>query len=882
VKILSREQKAKEQAAPGKSPGVVSSLMDASGIEGSTVRRRDGVFVGMVEITGEFFALLSEEEQDRRIFGFASVLNSVPWPVQYVLMVEPADLGAYLAEVDAAAKRVRGTVLGDVALQQAQLAEDLTRDVMAETVIAAVTGPNAADAQTRAQQLASHFSRRGFQAKVCDADRLAQILYLSYSHSGRLQRPGATWMKVAGRVSEAQTKHRAHGRKADEEVIKISDGSEVDVLGPNIASLDQMLAPSALIEQPGYIDLGGVFASTLVAVDYPEQAGNGWLEEILHFSHGSVRRRVSISVEPVPNDRAVGELTRKLVDLGVQANAAARRGRHADVDTELALEDAEGLRQDLARGAQRIFDVTLMVTLMADDLAELRAAVARLKQTGEGFLLHLRETYLEERDAFRATMPLQMGLVRRPRPIPTVPVATCFPFTSGELMHETGDMWGVNALTGNAVIINPRHYTQAHMLFVAATRSGKSMTVKHLGSQSLIRGDEDILVIDPSPPIDYRRWTEAMDGSYLRFGVGSRDRVNPCEIVLPATYNPKAPERMDEELQRPVSQKVAFLKALIEMMAYAGERMPPVERARLEGPLYAMYQEKGITDDWSSVVDEASLLGKPKAKASPTLVDALRHIEQVTELSDLALRLRPFVSGTLDMFSGATNVDLDRRLTVFNVNALVQTGGAHLQAVAYAMVMEVIRSRMAETRRRKFVVIDEAHILFSNKDTARFLASLYRMAGKQGGRVAILTQSITDLVGDPLTGVDVAGEEEARVCLGQTGISFFLRNDKMNDLQLISRVFSLTEAEMRFLADAQPGEGLVVAGGDRALVRVVPTPRLYELATTRPEEVAEIEERQGEEEPVATVVAEEGRPSSAEAPVIALEAVGANSEDEWI
>lgn len=285
-----------------------------------------------------------------------------------------------------------------------------------------------------------------------------------------------------------------------------------------------------------------------------------------------------------PDGQGVGEISRKLVDLGVAERAALKRGRHVDVDTELALEDAEGLRQDLARGHQRMFDVTMMVTLMGDDLDELRAAVSRLKQEAAGFLFMLQETYLEEQEGFRFTMPLAVQALRRGRPIPTVPVATTFPFTSGELLHDTGEMWGQNLLTGNAVVIDPRRYPAAHMLFVAATRSGKSLTFKTLATQALFTGDEDVMVIDPSPAIDYERWTKALDGSYLRFGVGSDVRLNPCEIGLPVGLDPRNPERLDDDLKRPVTQKVDFLKALFELMAYSGEKMPAIERACLEAP----------------------------------------------------------------------------------------------------------------------------------------------------------------------------------------------------------------------------------------------------------------------------------------------------------
>lgn len=185
---------------------------------------------------------------------------------------------------------------------------------------------------------------------------------------------------------------------------------------------------------------------------------------------------------------------------------------------------------------------------MADSLDELREAVTRLKQECSGFLLLLRETYLEEQDGFRTTLPIGLAVKRKDRPIPTVPVATSFPFTSGEVLHPEGELWGVNLSTGNAVVLDPRRYPAAHMLIVAATRSGKSYTFKVLATQALLRTGEDVIIIDPSPPIDYQRWTEALGGAYVRLGIGTEHRINPCEILAPLDMR-----RVDEEQRKPVT-----------------------------------------------------------------------------------------------------------------------------------------------------------------------------------------------------------------------------------------------------------------------------------------------------------------------------------------
>ncbi len=840
-----------KKLSPKERAAAISSLVDFVGFEGSTAKRRDGKYVALIEVQGEFFGLMSEQEQDFRLMAFSQFLTGVPWPVEITLIVESLDLSGYVDTLRENADRAESAVLKGIALNQADDIHNMADNVMSEAVLVSIVGETAADSLNSASQVVDLLRRNGFQAVQCSQERVLQIIYSSYGHIGQFPhdvfRPSWKTIVAEGEPVEQKTVKRGRsnrrGTAQAEEISLVRDDDSV--LQSGLEQLPEVLYPAAVVESHGYIDLGGTFASTLVAVAYPERVYNGWLEQVLHFSYGSVRRRVAVYLDPIATDKAIGEISRKMVDLGVMENAAYKRGVRPDADTELALQDVGELRQDLAKGTQRMLEVTLLVTLMSDDLAELREAVMRLKQTAAGFMLVLRETYLEEQQGFRASMPLAVKSIKRSRPIPSIPVCTMFPFTSGELIHETGDFWGRNLLTGNVVIIDSKRYPAAHMIMVAATRNGKSYTFKSLCTQALLRGDEDVMIIDPSPPIDYRRWTEAMGGNYLRFGVGSGVRFNPCEIVPPLTFNPARPNEVDEELRRPVTQKVAFLKTIIEMMAYSKDGMEPGVKALVEQPLYAMYTELGITDEWQSLYSQGSgsnVSLRPQVKKSPTLRDALRHIADTPGLEDMALRLRPFVEGTLDMFSGETTADIDNHLVVFNVYSLAELGGQHLQAIAYAMIMEVIKSRLAAAGRRKMIGIDEAHIMFSNKETAKFMAKLYRMTGKQGGRVVLMTQSIVDLRGDPSIQMTVEGAEEAQVCLTNSGIVFLMHNDKQNDLRRIAETFNITEAETRFLAKAEPGQGLVIANVlDKALVETYATPELHKLITTRPEEVREIE-----------------------------------------
>ena len=127
--------------------------------------------------------------------------------------------------------------------------------------------------------------------------------------------------------------------------------------------------------------------------------------------------------------------------------------------------------------------------------------------------------------------------------------------------------------------------------------------------------------------------------------------------------------------------------------------------------------------------------------------------------------------------------------------------------------------------------------MFQRKDTALFVAQLYRMAAKQGGRVGLITQGITDLLGDPETGMTVGGQEQARTCLANSTTTVLLRNDKGSDLRLLQREYQLTDAEVAAVHGAQPGHGILIAGDARAFVHVLAPDTLYRFITTRPDEV---------------------------------------------
>lgn len=54
----------------------------------------------IIEITASNFALLSKREQDSRIFSYASLLNSLSFPIQILIRNKRIDITSYIKELD--------------------------------------------------------------------------------------------------------------------------------------------------------------------------------------------------------------------------------------------------------------------------------------------------------------------------------------------------------------------------------------------------------------------------------------------------------------------------------------------------------------------------------------------------------------------------------------------------------------------------------------------------------------------------------------------------------------------------------------------------------------------------------------------------------------
>ena len=629
-----------------------------------------------------------------------------------------------------------------------------------------------------------------------------------------------------------------------------SDGDGNDLLAADEArlalgtrGLADLIAPASVEVARDHLRLDAHYARTLVVTGYPRTVGPGWLAPLVNAPEPV---EVSLHVHPLETGPMVRALSHRLVQLHSSRLLAARGGRLADPEREVAYEDVERLRAALQRGDERLFSVSLYLLLRASSLPALDELTARCERTLDGMLAQSRVAVLEQDAGFWCCLPAGEDRLLAYRNLDTSSLATTFPFCSGALTMERGVLYGVARHSHSPVIIDPFDpgLENANAVVIATSGAGKSYFTKLVALRSLLFGT-DFIVIDPED--EYRRVCAAAAGQYVRLAATSGQHLNPFDLpvappdmdsggglgprandesapAVPPEPPPAPAARQAEDTddgRDPLAEQVAALIGLVEMMvATPAAPLSPHERAVLDRALYATYAAAGITGD-------PSTYGRP----APLLRDLHSALSLAADPSaaGLATRLERFVSGSLaGLFSAPTNVALDRRFVVFNVQSLE----AELRPIAIHLVTTFVWGQVRRARRPRLLVVDEAWSVLQYPEGGAFLAGMARRARKYHLGLVTISQDVADFLGSAV----------GRTVLSNAAVKLLMKQDAAT-IDLVVAAFDLSDEERRFLLAAGKGEGLFSARGGRVPLQVLASRMEHELATTAPAELAVLADR---------------------------------------
>ena len=559
-------------------------------------------------------------------------------------------------------------------------------------------------------------------------------------------------------------------------------------------TLEDVLAPTETEVDFNHLKIDGRFFRTYFVSDYPRFVEPNWLEPLISFDHSLL---ISMFIYPSQSRGVLDELKHKVAEMEATIQTDLERGRAIDPAVEVALEDAKTLQEQLVRGVERFFQFALYISIPASSLEELQNTSKLVESTLASLSITAKQTTLQMEDGFKSCLPQGQDLLNLNHNMDTTSLATTFPFTSSELTANEGIMYGINEHNDSLILFDMFSLENYNSVIFAKAGAGKSYLVKLEALRSLMFGTE-IIIIDPEQ--EYLPLCQAVGGEFINFSASSPVKINPFDMsadVVPG----------ENELGRKILSLTGFLKIVLGALNAQ-------EAAVLDRALKQTYLLKGITDDPNTQNRQPPLM--------EDLYKVLIGIEEGPAM-ELAARLERFIKGSLTgIFSAQSNIDLSNSFTVFSVRDLPD----QLRPLAIHMILDYVWTKIRGRLKKRLLIVDEAWYLMRNQDSADFLVDIAKRARKYYLGLTTVTQDIEDFL----------GSERGKEIISNSSIQILLKQAPAS-IDLLAKVFDLSEGEQRLLMSEGIGEGIFFAGSTHVAMKVVASPSEHQLITTNPKEI---------------------------------------------
>ncbi len=571
-----------------------------------------------------------------------------------------------------------------------------------------------------------------------------------------------------------------------------------------ITELRDFIAPSSLEFNSSEFKLGTYYARTMYVYGYPRQIFTGWLSPIINVDE---ELDVSMFIYPVASQIVLENLRKKVTQLEAGIMIDNEKGRTRDPAKQAAIIDAEELRDRLQVGEESFFRFGLYLTIYAKSMEELDFVQHKIETILGQQLVYSKVASAQMETGFNSCLPQNTDELQVRRNMNTGSLSTAFPFTSADLTQENGILYGINMHNNGLVIFDRFSLENANMVVFAKSGAGKSFAVKLEALRSLMMGTE-IVIIDPEN--EYQKLAEAVGGSYIRLSLASTTRINPFDL-------PKVVD--SEEADNALRANLIMLHGLIRLML--GGQINPVMEADLDQALIDTYARAGITAD--------PLTHQSRPPTIGDLYETLAHMQGTGPA--MAQMLRKYISGTFaGIFSQQSNIDINNSLTVFNIRDLEE----ELRPVAMFIVLNHIWNKTKGDKRRRNLIIDEAWQLLRYKDSADFMFSLAKRARKYYLGLTTVTQDVEDMMTD----------QAGRAIVSNASMQLLLKQST-SAVDILHKVFKLTEEEKKRLSTFPIGQGLLFAGPNHAHIAVRASDTEAEIITTDPAQLAKAQQVNG-------------------------------------
>lgn len=559
------------------------------------------------------------------------------------------------------------------------------------------------------------------------------------------------------------------------------------------------ICPDSLEKHSDYLKIGSQYARVLYLKDYASYIKDSMVTELTDLNR---RLMLSIDINPVPTDEAIRGIENTL--LGVEKNITDwQRRQNANnnfsavvpYDMEMQRKETKEYLNDMTVRDQRMMFAVITMVHVADTKDQLDSDTEAILAIARKHMCQMAVLRYQQIDGLKTALPFGVRKIHAFRTLTTESVAVFMPFKVQEIMDKGGVYFGENAISHNLIMCNRENLMNQSTFVLGVPGSGKSFSAKMLIFSLLLGTKDDILICDPEG--EYATMLRGLPNvSSIHVSASGGDRLNAMYMVEGYGEN------------NPIVVKSQFIMSLVEQI-----------------------DEEGVGPQHKSIIDRCTAAVYREAEQSgivPTLNTLrLKLLEQPEpEAKQIALSLELYTTGSLDIFGHHSNVDLDKRVVVFDIHGL----GEQLKPAGLLVITDTMLNRVTlnwKRGKRTHVFIDEFHVVFENEFSAAFFNSAWRQFRKRNAYPTAITQNVEYLL-DSVQASTMLSNSEFIVMLNQAA----------QDREKLAKLLNISNEQMSYVTNAEPGCGLIKYGG--ALVPFVnhfpKNTKMYQRMTTRPGE----------------------------------------------
>ena len=527
---------------------------------------------------------------------------------------------------------------------------------------------------------------------------------------------------------------------------------------------------------------------------------------------------ISKNVEFVEPAEALTIIQRKITDMKQEEIAKVRKtaekARGAFVDpiegSQLAIDKAQAQEflEDLKDRNQKMTLCQFLIMVTAESFDE-------LEKNTQAIEIILRKHQIEpinapyrQEQAFASVLPLGNSFscdkehnLQVRRTLSSESTAVFMPFNARELLHENGIYYGRNKMTHNIILFDRTKLNNPNGFIFGVPGGGKSFLAKLEMLFSILSTNDEILIVDPER--EYSPLVQLMGGEVIYISENnSPTHINPMDLT-------ENPDEKDEEYD-PRKAKLDFMLSFFSAIM-GNVEITPIQKTIIDSVMKNTYDNY----DKPTLIEYYAEFEKYEKKVDGELKSATAYLRQTLHL---------YTHGSMDTFSKPSNVDINKRIVVYDIKGL----GKNMQTLGMMIVLENLWDKLAKNRSKGLqtrIYIDEMYLLFKSEQSANFFHELYKRARKWGGIPTGITQNVDDLLRSEL----------ARTMLSNTEFVVML-NQNATDREQLARLLKIAPETMAYVTNASAGNGLIYAGkfGTIPFENKFPTDNpLYKILTTK-------------------------------------------------